>query len=140
MGESLKVTRVFKAGVQAVYDAWTNPEVFPKWMGPGPVECVKFKSELVVGGQYEIHMQTDEGIKIAYGEYKVLDANETLAFTWGWKDQNWQDSLVTLSFSEVADGTELVLEHTNLPDVESAKHHELGWNGCLEKLDNLLNA
>jgi len=138
MSDSLKLTRTFNAEVQAVYDAWTNPEVFPKWIGPGPVECVKFESELIVGGQYEIHMKTEEGIKIAYGEYQVIDTNKTLAFTWSWKDQAWKDSLVTLSFQEVAGGTELTLQHTNLPDVESAKHHELGWVGCFEKLDNLL--
>ena len=140
MDTQLKITKHFDSDITAVYDAWTKPALFSKWMGPGSVTCVKFESDLRIGGLYEIHMQTDEGIKIAYGEYKVIETNKKLSFTWGWRDGDVKDSLVTITFSDAGDGTELVLEHTNLPTKESAEHHTMGWDSSIEKLEIFLNS
>jgi len=139
MSESLKIERKFGHSVASVYDAWTNPEVFPLWMGPGNVKCIKFESNLKVGGEYEIHMQTDDGIKIAYGEYKEIKVNERLSFTWGWKGSDLEGSLVELTFCGSESEMTLTLEHKGLPTKESAEHHNLGWSSSLEKLMAFLN-
>lgn len=140
MSIELNISRHFNADVESVYKAWVEPDRLCKWMGPGSVRCIKFESDLHIGGHYEIHMQTDEGIKIAYGEYRVIETNKKLSFTWGWRDSELQDSLVSLTFSESESGTELVLEHSNFPTTEVMEHHNLGWNGCLEKLEHYFDS
>ena len=138
MSSNLEIKKHFNAKVSDVYDAWTKPEIFSKWMGPGNVKCEKFESDLVVGGKYEIHMQTEDGIKIAYGEYKEILVNEKLSVTWAWKDGDFKDSLVTLLFKASENGTEFELFHSNLPSSESAEHHTFGWNSSFEKLEKIL--
>lgn len=140
MDTQLKITKFFNSDVATVYDAWTKPALFTKWMGPGSVTCVKFESDMRVGGVYEIQMQTDEGIKIAYGEYQAIEINKKLSFTWGWRDSEVKNSLVKITFSGTEDGTELTLEHTNLPTKEAASHHKMGWDGSMEKLEQFLNS
>lgn len=140
MSDQLKIIKHFNSNVETVYNAWTKPELFTKWMGPGAVTCVKFQSDLRIGGQYEIHMQTEEGIKIAYGEYKQIEPNSILSFSWSWEDSDVKDSLVTLTFSDSEGGTELTLEHTNLPTKEAADHHSMGWDGSMKKLKQFLNS
>jgi uncharacterized protein YndB with AHSA1/START domain len=140
MSNPLKVTKHFNANVAAIFDAWTKPELLTKWMGPGNVTCVKFECDLCIGGQYEMHMQTDdEGLVIAYGEYKEIEINKKLSFTWSWQHNEVEDTLVTISFNETNSGTELILEHFNLPNQEMSERHEMGWNGCIEKLEQFLN-
>ncbi len=139
MSKPLKISKHLNSKVDAVFDAWTKPELLTKWMGPGNVTCVKFECDLCVGGQYEMHMQTDdEGLVIAYGEYKEIEINKKLSFTWGWKHNEVKDSIVTITFSEIEKGTELTLEHSNIPTQEMTDRHEMGWNGCLEKLQHFI--
>ncbi len=140
MDNKLTITKHIHSTVETVYNAWTKPELFTQWMGPGTVICVKLVSDLSIGGQYEIHMQTDEGIKIAYGNYREIEPNKKLSFTWGWRDSDLEDSLVTIAFSNSGEGTELTLEHSNLPTKEVADHHNMGWNGSLDKLEQFLKS
>ena len=79
-------------------------------------------------------MQTDEDIMIAYGMYKTIKPHQYLAFTWRWKGTEMDESLVTISFIESGDGTEMTLHHVTLPSKESIEHHTVGWNGSIEKL------
>lgn len=138
MSHELKINKRFESPAERVYDAWTKPELFSQWMGPSSVTCIKFDSDLRVGGEYEIHMQTDDGIKIAYGVYKTVDPNQALAFTWRWKDNDMPETLVSITFTTISSGTELRLHHTLLPSEDSADHHALGWNSSIEKLEAFL--
>ncbi len=110
-----------------------------QWMGPGNVKCEEVNIDLQVGGKYMIKMNTDDGIATAVGEYKEIQTNEKLVFTWHWLDGTFENSIVTLLFSETASGTVLNLNHILLPDKEKAEHHAMGWNGCVEKLNDFLN-
>jgi len=139
MKHELTIEKFFESPPATVYQAWANPELLSQWMGPGNVSCKKVDAELKVGGSYEIHMQTDDGIKIACGVYKTIEPYHALAFTWRWKDTDMPESLVTLTFSGSNGGTDMRLHHTLLPSSESASHHTLGWNGSIKKLEAFIN-
>lgn len=138
MTHEIEIVKHFSASVDKVYDAWTKPELFSQWMGPGSVKCKKIESNLIRGGEYKIYMETEAGMKVAFGVYEEIIPNEKLSFTWAWEDGNYRDSLVVLSFKREGEGTELALRHTRLPDEPSAQHHKLGWEGSLEKLSAFL--
>ena len=131
---ALKIQRRINAPVDQVFNAWTEEAVMSKWMGPGSVVCEEIVLDFRVGGKYELHMKTDVGIKTAYGEYKEIQPNRKIIFTWAWRDGDFDDSLVTLTFVEESAGTLFSLMHENLPSGESASHHKLGWEGSIEKL------
>ena len=135
---SLKISKVYQASKQSVFDAWSNREQMAHWMGPGEVTCDKIELDFNVGGKYQIFMKTPEGPMTAYGEYTEINPTDKIAFTWGWRQNELEGTLVTLTFREVAEGTELTLEHTNIPAKEVAEHHKLGWTAIVDQLGNFL--
>lgn len=110
-----------------------------KWMGPGNVVCEKVEIDLKVGGQYNINMNTDEGVRIAKGEYKEIVPNEKLVFAWEWEGGTYQNSLVSIVFTNQDNGTLISLHHTLLPNKENAELHTQGWEGCIIKLESYLS-
>ena len=135
---SLEISRLIKAPVAKVFQAWVDPQQMCQWMGPGTVVCEKAVMDVRVGGQYELHMQTNEGMKVALGEYRLIEENKKLVFTWYWQDGDFRDSLVSLDFTEQDGATLLVLQHEHLPSTTSAEHHSEGWTGCIDKLQSYL--
>lgn len=136
---SLKVIKVFKAPKETVFMAWADQKQMSQWMGPGEVKCDKVEIDFKVGGAYQIFMQTSDGPMTACGEYTTIEPHNKLAFTWGWRQNDLEGTLVTLSFKEVAGGTEMTLEHTNFPAQEIAEHHKMGWVSIANKLANFLH-
>jgi len=139
MKHEITIERFFASPPAVVYDAWVQPELLSQWMGPGNVVCKKVEADLKVGGHYQIQMQTDDGIMVAYGVYKIIEPNQTLAFTWRWRDTEMPESIVTLTFSDSKGGTDLRLHHALLPSEDSADHHTSGWSGSIEKLESFLH-
>ena len=140
LDNALEITCTFDAPIEKVYSAWAEAEQMVQWMGPGEVKCEEVNIDFKVGGKYTIKMNTEEGIVTAVGEYREIQTNKKLVFTWHWLDGTFENSVVTLLFSETENGTALNLNHTLLPDKEKAEHHSMGWNGCLAKLIDYLAA
>ena len=103
------------------------------------VTCEKVEMDFSVGGEYQIFMQTKDGPMTAYGEYKKIEQNQLISFTWGWRQNDLEGTLVTISLREVDEGTELTLEHTGFPQQDIADHHNMGWTSICEKLDQFLS-
>lgn len=135
---SLKITKIFKAPKNKVFAAWANEEQMVHWMGPGTVSCSKIEMDFKVNGSYQIFMETTDGPMTAYGEYKEITPTDKISFTWGWRQNDLEGTLVTLSFKEISEGTELTLEHTNIPTEDIAESHKMGWTGIVDKLGEFL--
>ena len=131
---SLTISKHFNAPKEKVFHAWSDAQSMLQWMGPGSVTCERAEVDFTVGGAYEIYMQTEDGPMTAYGEYIEINPTDKLAFTWGWRQNALEGSLVTLTFKAVDDGTLLTLEHSGLPAPDVAEHHKMGWTAILEKL------
>jgi len=103
---SLKITKVYKAPPEKVFNAWADKKQMLKWMGPGDVKCEKIEIDFKVGGKYQIFMLTPDGPMTAYGEYLEIDPPKKLSFTWGWRQNDLDGSIVTLTFKEMDGSTE----------------------------------
>jgi len=136
----LELSYFIESTSEEVFSAWTDAEKMVKWMGPGSVVCEKVEIDLKVGGQYSINMNTDDGVRIAKGEYKEIVPNEKLVFTWEWEGGTFQNSLVSIIFTNQDNGTLISLHHTLLPNKENAEHHTQGWEGCIIKLESYLSS
>ena len=135
----LELSYFIESTPEEVFSAWTDAEKLVKWMGPGDVSCEKAEIDLQVGGQYIINMSAKEGPHVAIGEYKEIVTNEKLVFTWEWEGGSFQNSLVSIVFTNQDNGTLISLHHTLLPNKENAEHHTQGWEGCIIKLESYLS-
>jgi uncharacterized protein YndB with AHSA1/START domain len=145
---TLEIKRLIKAPRERVFEAWTNPEQLKKWFGPGQDYLVPLaKVDLRVGGRYRIQMKNPDGeFHTPVGTYREIKPPERLVFTWAWeKDGSEPDfgevepcgMLVTLEFHARGEQTELVLRQEQFASVESRDRHEVGWTGCLDRLEKL---
>ncbi|PCJ31963.1 MAG: polyketide cyclase [Moraxellaceae bacterium] len=144
--ESLIVKREFTAPIERVFEAWTNVEVLAQWFGPEGFTVLDAKSDLKVGGQYEWVIQSPDNNQIKhFGEYVEISKPTSLVFTWVLDDQGCSgsagecaDTLVSIAFKTVTNGTEVVLTHEKLPSEKSFEGHQFGWQSSFDSLAALL--
>ena len=137
MSESkLVVTKVIKATPEEVFEAFTNPEIMTEWFYGVEEWSVEVSNTLEVGGSYTLDMIKTDGKKYRHtGEYKVIAPPEKLVFTWN--SDFARNTVVTVDFRGVADGTEITLTHEFLPTDEVREDHRRGWTVCLNNLEKL---
>jgi uncharacterized protein YndB with AHSA1/START domain len=136
---ALRVERTYEAPAEAVFDAWTNPEVMRRWWHVGPDwETPVAEVDLRVGGGFRVTMRRPDGQQhTGVAEYTQIDPPRRLAFTWTWEGEEASlgaGSLVEVEFEEREGATTVVLSHSGLASPESARSHTEGWE---EVLDNL---
>jgi uncharacterized protein YndB with AHSA1/START domain len=137
---SLRLERTFDAPAEAVFDAWTNPEVLRRWWAAEatwrtPVAEV----DLRVGGGYRLAME-DPGAGTMHtvrGEFREVRRPERLVYSWAWEEPEGHvghTSTVTVEFISDGERTTVLLEHSNLASAESREGHRAGWEGSLANL------
>jgi uncharacterized protein YndB with AHSA1/START domain len=135
----LRLERTFDAPREAVFDAWTSPEVMRRWWAAEhdwstPVAEV----DLRPGGRIRVGMAEPDGepVHTFSGEYLEVRRPERLVFTVEWEgpDAGGPVSTVTVEFREKGEGTTVTLVESGLR-AESLADHEDGWTKCLDNLE-----
>jgi uncharacterized protein YndB with AHSA1/START domain len=132
---SLRISKIFHATRQEIFDAWIEPESFQRWMAPEGVQVTHLAIDVRVGGGYRIDMRSGGGVVVHTGVYQIVEPPAKLVFTWKSKNTEEKETLVTVEFFErCSTQTELVLTHEQLPTAEAIQGHEQGWKSILNKL------
>jgi uncharacterized protein YndB with AHSA1/START domain len=134
---SLKDSTVNKAPRAKVFAAWTTAETLRKWFAPGDRKPDPASLDVRSGGKFRIIMVGQEDSPTAIGEYREVVPGEKLVFTWAWDGDPSQPTLVTVTFKDVKDGTEVVLLHERFATAEACEHHRMGWQAIIGKLPGL---
>ena len=66
--KEVTLERIYSAPMEAVWQAWTDPEMLKQWWGPDNVTIPECELELQVGGKFYIVMEAGE----AMGPYKGI--------------------------------------------------------------------
>ena len=134
----LTLHRTIAAPVEAVYAAWTEPEMLRRWLAPGDAEVVRAVAEPEAGGTFLIEMRGPDGRRwLTRGLYREVVPHRRLVHTWRWEGSE-VETLVTVAFEpDPTGGTRLTLTHARFADDEARDEHERGWSGCLAKLEAL---
>jgi uncharacterized protein YndB with AHSA1/START domain len=139
----LETKRFINAPRDRVYAAWTDPTQLKQWFGPENVRTRNLVIDVRVGGEFRWDLINSEGEEMTMlGEFRELLPGRKIQFTWQWQDdQNWRDhiSIVTVELSDRDEGTELRLQHEQLPTEESRDSHTEGWNSVLDKLEKFFS-
>ena len=141
LSTSLSLSRVIRAPREAVFAAWTDPELLKQWWGPGPTTCPEAHVDLRVGGTYRLaNLETDGSVVWISGQFEHIRAPEELVYTWKIGSGPGEPTLVRVAFLEHREGTELRLTHERFTSEASRDMHLSGWGGCIDKLAALLAA
>ena len=155
-----KITRVFDAPCQKVWDAWTQKNMLDKWFGPKGVPIVTSTMNFKVGGAYHYGMQLPVG-GIMWGRWIFREITPTSRIVWehGFTDETgtqctrhpfaptWPLKMVsTLTFQDQGNQTAvtLTLVCENANEVESATFSAgmpsmtQGFGGTFDQLTEFL--
>ena len=133
----LLMSKVFKTDPESLFDAWTKPELMKQWFHAVQGWTTPFaEADLRPGGAWKVDMQRNDGfIHHALGQYREIDRPNKLVFTWHPYADTSVETIVTLRFKGLPNGTtELTLTHEGLRNEKEKADHTSGWKGCLENL------
>jgi uncharacterized protein YndB with AHSA1/START domain len=136
-GYVVRVERTFPASAEAVFDAWTSPEVMRRWLHcRSDWETPEAEVDLKVGGKVRVVMRRPDGTEAeAQGEYTLIDRPRRLAMTWAFNDDPSNQQLIELSFSGSEDSTTVLMVNSGISTEERRGRQDEGWRGCFEQLE-----
>jgi uncharacterized protein YndB with AHSA1/START domain len=136
----VRIERTFDAPAEAVFDAWTSPEVMRRWFHVEPDwETPEAEVDLRVGGKMRVLMRRPDGTEhVIAGEYTEIDRPHRLALTCTFSDDPSNEQLIELEFSESDGATRVVLVNSGIAKDERRKAQDHGWQGCFDNLEREL--
>jgi len=144
----VKQTRLIRANRQAVYDAWTQPEIIMKWWGPADAVCTAAELDVREGGATSLtievlpHAVRPPGMPRSFtvrGVYTEIVPGERLQFTMKASWNQGEPSLVTVILRDVNGGTELTILHEKI-SADKVSAYDAGWTQVFDKLVALFPA
>ncbi len=141
---SATLIRRIAARREIVFEALVTPEGIASWYGPADVPAISAASDPRVGGGFEVRFRTNDGREhVCAGEFLEMVRPEHLVMSWRWvsggePDEQGRVSRLEFRLCAIDVGTELTLVHSELHTEVSARSHEAGWSGALDKLTRRL--
>jgi uncharacterized protein YndB with AHSA1/START domain len=140
---AIVIERTFRAPAEAVFAAWTTPEMLRRWYQPGADWDIPLAQlDLRVGGRLRVVMRDPAGeVFGGGGEFREIDPPRRLVFTWTWDrpEAGAGTQLVEVDLTDNADGTTtVVLTNRGLRGTESMESHRDGWDASFDNLDRVL--
>ncbi len=154
--KDLTITRVFDAPVEAVWKAWTDPEMFKKWWGPKDFTAKVAKMDFKVGGTYHVAMHGPAGSPFdkdmwSTGVYREIVPMEKIVVTDSFADEKGnvvpasyygmpgtfpKEATVEISFEEQDGKTKMTLRYPSTEGIEGKMLEDMtqGWNQSFDKL------
>ncbi len=142
----IEIVREFDAPVEAVYNAYADPELVRQWNGPNGYDVRIDEFALRTGGCYRYVHTNADGDEFAFnGVVHKARPNELIIQTFEWEGMPDFVSLETARFDDLGNGRCRVTGWSVFPSVESrdsmiANGMERGVVEGYERLDALLAA
>jgi uncharacterized protein YndB with AHSA1/START domain len=137
----LDLVRVLPAPRIAVYTAFADPDELRKWWGPEGFNVSSLEFQPRPGQSYRIEMQPPEGDPFyLIGEFREVEPPKMLAFTFVWEDPDPDDieMLVTLSFRDLGESTQVALVQGPFKTEARRALHRDGWSDSFDKLERFI--
>jgi uncharacterized protein YndB with AHSA1/START domain len=126
--EQILISRTFAAPKHLVFRAWTTPQLVRRWWPAGQGEATTVEIDLRVGGRWRYELRGPGEDTVAFhGEYREIVPDERIVSTEVNDDAPEVVALRTVTFTEVAGGTELRISIS----LDSKEHRDLylSWMG-----------
>ncbi len=139
--QPLVLNRHFKTSPERLFAAFTQKALMQSWYGPEGMTVPRCEVDARVGGAYRIEMHGAEGnVSIVTGVFREIEPPRLLVFTWGWLHATGRnpETIVALTFTPRAGGTDLELVQTGFLKEEFRTGHQKGWASALNNLESAL--
>jgi len=147
--KELKLSRIFNAPRELVFQAWIDSKQLAQWWGPECFTNPVCEIDARPGGEILVHMTAPDGTAYPMGGtfHEIMPPEKIVMTTTAFQDDknNTQlEVLNTITFTEVSEGkTELKLHAVVVkatPEMDGALGGmEAGWSQSLEKLATLIS-
>lgn len=147
----IKLVRRIAARPSIVFEALTTTEGMTSWWGPDEGPVLSATADVRVGGRFCVRFRLAAGSEHAHGasehectgEFLEIEAPRRIVMSWRWifggdPGERERVSRLELHLRPTDTGTELTLIHAELRDEATARSHEWGWGGALDKLTRRL--
>jgi uncharacterized protein YndB with AHSA1/START domain len=137
---SVALVRRIAARPAIVFEAVTTSEGIASWWGPDDLPVISAEADPRVGGRFQVRFRTQDGREHeCAGQFLEVVRPERVVMSWQWTSggepgEQERVSRLELQLRAIDAGTELTLVHADLRDEVSARSHEGGWGGALDKL------
>jgi uncharacterized protein YndB with AHSA1/START domain len=133
------LTRLLKAPRKLVFRAFIEPDQMRHWWVPSGFTMLSCKLDLREGGAWRMTIRSDEtgAVQKEVGVYREIREPERLAFTHAWLRADGSltpTTLVTVTFIERADKTEVRFRQEDFATSAACLSHEQGWGVSLDQL------
>lgn len=133
------LTRMLKAPRDIVFRAFVDPERMRQWWVPRGFTMLSCKLDLREGGAWRMTIRAEEtgAVQTEVGVYREIREPERLAFTHAWVRADGtltQQTLVTATFVERGNGTEVSFRQEDFATAAACLSHESGWGTSLDQL------
>ena len=118
----IRITRVYDAPVEAVWDAWTDPEQTAKWWGPRGFTLTTHSKDLRPGGHWSYTMHAPDGVDYPNKTlYYEVEKHAKLVYDHGGSDERPPLFRVTVLFSRLKGNQTKMDMSMTLPTPEAAE-------------------
>jgi uncharacterized protein YndB with AHSA1/START domain len=135
-GHELLITRSFDAPVSLVFRIWESREHMIRWWGPKDFSCTHFETDFRPYGKWRACIMSERyGESWMGGEFREIERDRRIVFTFAWedgRDQPGVDTLVTVTFEERDGRTVQTFHQAPFLQVEARDAHIGGWNQCFD--------
>lgn len=161
--EKFIINRTFDAPLATMFEMWTNPKHFAKWLAPTGFDMHFIRSDIKTGGSTFYYMSNDAGMKM-YGKaaYLEIKSPDRVVYTQQFSDENeglsrhpmaptWPATMLTVVTlaAEGDDQTRVTVEWQPYGDftaeeldtfIKAKAGMSMGWGGSFDKLDSYLES
>ena len=137
----VKLHRVFTAGPEKIFKAFTNEDAMASWLPPYGFVCKVHSMNAQVGGTYRMSFTnfTTGSTHSFGGEYLEIIPNQLLKYTDKFESPGMPEQMITtIELKKVSCGTELFATQEGIPDAIPVEMCYLGWQESLDKLKRLV--
>lgn len=120
----VKLERTIPASPNEVFDAWLDPKV--------PGNPWNMGDKLLLNPQADGFFYLNVKGTPHYGRFIEVARTIRIQHTWVSPNTLGEESMVTVTFLKKGQDTVMTLVHSGLPDTESGRAHEKGWNYFLD--------
>jgi uncharacterized protein YndB with AHSA1/START domain len=159
--EKFVINRTFDTPLKTMFEMWTNPKHFSKWLAPTGFHMEFIRSDIKAGGSTFYFMSNDSGMKMfGRAEYKEIKNPDRIVYTQQFCDSNekisrhpmaptWPETmLTTVTLSEEGpEQTRVTIEWEPYGNytaeeldtfIKAKAGMTMGWTGSFDKLEEYL--
>ena len=134
---SLTLVRRIKARPEIVFDLVTTAKGIAQWWGPDAGPVLLSESDPCVGGRYRLRFRRLAGDEFeTSGEFLEVTPPQRVRMSFQWEGDR-EATLIEMTLRAIPEGTELTFTQSRFSDEATARGHEKGWSGSLDKLEKL---